>query len=113
MLRETRVEEAMRWSGAPQAAVGPFTPSNDRSPAGRSRPCRVFSPCLPDDFAHAAAAAIARDAGRGDLDDDALRFILRAALFDLLHRGFRVPDDLDPALAATCGALMEEGDDGE
>ena len=99
----------MRWSGAPHATVGPFTPSNDTWPAGRPRPCRVFSPCLPDDFAHAAAAAIARDACQGGLDDDGLRFILRAALFDLLHRGFRVPDDLDPALAALCGALMDTG----
>lgn len=103
----------MRRSGAPDAAVGLFTASNDRWPASRPRPCRVFSPCLPDDFAHAAAAAIARDAYQGGLDDDAQRFVLRAALFDLLHRGFRVPDDLDPALADICGALMDEGNDEE
>jgi len=72
----------------------------------------VFSPCLPDDFAHAAAAAIARDVWGGDLDE-ALSFVLRAALFDLLHRGFRVPDDLDPALADICGMLMDGSQDAE
>jgi hypothetical protein len=69
----------------------------------------VFSPCLPDDFAHAAAAAIAREAQRSGGPDESLRFVLRAALFDLLHRGFRVPDDLDPVLTAICGMLMDEG----
>jgi uncharacterized protein YbjT (DUF2867 family) len=98
----------MRRSDASQATVGPFTPSNDTWPSGRPRPCRVFSPCLPDDFAHAAAAAIARDAHQAGGIDESLRFVLRAALFDLQHRGFRVPDDLDPALANICGALMED-----
>ena len=97
----------MRWSGIPHTTVRPFTPANDTWPAGKPRPCGVFSPCLPDDYAHVAAAAIARDACHGGLHDDGLNFVLRAALFDLLHRGFRVPDDLDPALAALCGALMD------
>jgi hypothetical protein len=63
---------------------------------------------LPDDFVHTAAAAIARDAHQAGGIDESLRFVLRAALFDLQHRGFRVPDDLDPALANLCGALMED-----
>ena len=98
----------MRWPDALPAVIEPFAPSNDTSPTGRPRPCRVFSPCLPDDFAHAAAAAIARDAHQAGGIDESLRFVLRAALFDLQHRGFRVPDDLDPALADICAALMED-----
>ena len=98
----------MRW---PEA--GPLVAANDARPAGRPRPCRVFSPCLPDQFAHAAAAAIARGARCGGSLDDDLRLVLRAALFDLLHRGFRVPDDLDPALAEVCGALMDEEETGD
>ena len=101
-------KDAVRWSEAVTAATGTPAPANDTSPAGRPRPCRVFSPCLPDQFAHAAAAAIANEALRGDGLDDDLRLVLRAALYDLLHRGFRVPDDLDPALAEVCGALMDE-----
>jgi hypothetical protein len=101
----------MSWSDTPHRPTRPLVPCNDTWPAGKPRPCRVFSPCLPDDFAHAAAASIARDARQGGLEDDSLRYILRAALFDLLNRGFRVPDDLDPALVAICGALMDEGDD--
>ncbi len=99
----------MYWSHAPLTPIGPVVPANDTWPAGLPRPCRVFSPCLPDDFAHAAAAAIAREAQRSGGPDESLRFVLRAALFDLLHRGFRVPDDLDPALTAICGMLMDEG----
>jgi hypothetical protein len=102
-------EDAVRWPEAVIAATGPLVAANDARPAGRPRPCRVLSPCLPDDLAHAAAAAIARDARREGLEDGTLRRLLRAALFDLQHRGFRVPDGLDPSLAEVCGALMEAG----
>jgi hypothetical protein len=88
---------------------GAFAPANDARPVGRPRPCRVFSPCLPDRSAHAAAAAIARDARHGGwVQDEDLRAVLRGALSDLAHRGFRVPDDLDPALAEVCGVLMDD-----
>jgi hypothetical protein len=89
-------------------AAGQLPASNNPRPAERPRPCRVFSPCRLDQFAHAAAAAMARELCWGDSLDEDLRLVLRAAAFDLLHRGFRVPDDLDPALKEVCGMLMDE-----
>ena len=55
------------------------------------------------------AAWAARKGGQDGIEDEALRSVLCTALIDLQHRGFSVPDGLDPALAEVGGALMNSG----